>query len=246
MPRKIIIPNLDDLLRRYLAGESENQLAKEAGVNRCTFRRRLLDAGITPRSRSDAETLKWEQMSIEQRRSQVKAAHDVTRGRKVTTEELSMRAKTREGNLAYNIGEYEFILADWLREIGIGFIQNFAIGPYNCDFGIGSITVEVWGGGWHPKTEDTKRTKHILDAGYSMLFVDLDRRRFPINRIVTEYVIALLQETSSDPAARCQYWMVRGDGELIFKRFNDDNISLIPPFTTGRDISNGQYKRIPR
>ena len=246
MARKIFIPDLDNLLMRYQSGESENQLAKEAGINRQTFRKRILDAGIAPRTQSEAETTKWQNMTAGQRERQVKAAHKASRGRKVTIAELCLRAKMREGNINYNVAPDEIVFADWLRNIKINTICNFAVGPYNCDLGAGSVIVEIWGGSWHPKPEDTKRTKYILDAGYSILFIDLDRRRFPISRIVTEYVIALLQEASRNPTARCQYWMVRGNGELIFKRFNDDDISLIPPFTSGRDLTNGQYKRIPR
>lgn len=246
MSRKIFIPNLDDFLKRYISGESENKLAKEIGITRGVFRSRLLKSGITPRNQSQSETCKWKHLTIEQRASQVSAAHDSTRGRKVTFEELCLRARMREGCLGYNVSSSEIILANWLKELGIDVIHNLAVGPYNCDLGTGSITVEVWGGGWHPKPIEIKRTKYILDSGYAVLIVNLDNRRFPITRAVSQYVIALLQETSGDPTGRRQYWMVRGDGELIFKRFNGDNVSLIPPFTAGRDPANGKYHRISR
>lgn len=246
MTAKIFLPNLDDLLKRYLSGESENILAKEAGINRWTFRQRLIEAGITPRSQSEAETIKWSRMSPEKRIRQVSAAQDAARGRSAPFEELCLRAKMREGNLNYNVSTDEITLGNWLTEMGIGVVHNFAIGPYNCDIRTGPIIVEVWGGHWHPKPIDTKRTKYILDAGYSVLIIDLEKSRYPLTRLVTDYAIALIEETGGDPTGRRQYWMVRGDGELIFKRFNDDNISLIPPFTSSRDPANGQYKRVPR
>lgn len=244
MTKKLFIPDLDNFLNRYIAGESENKLAHEIGIARGAFRLRLLRAGITPRNQSESETLKWNQMPIDQRTRQVKAAHDAARGREVTFSELCLRAKMREGNLHYNVSPNEIILGNWLSESGINIIHNLAVGPYNCDLGTGSITVEVWGGGWHPKPIEVKRTKYILDSGYAVLLIDLNG--FPITRAVSQYVSALLEETSSNPTAIRQYWMVRGDGELIFKRFNDDNISLIPPFTSGRNPANGQYQRIPR
>ena len=246
MPSKIFIPNLDNLLERYQAGESENALAKEAGINRWTFRKRLREAAIKPRGRSEAEVIKWSKMTPEQRKIQTTAAHDAVRGRKASLDELAFRAKSREGSMTYNVSDSEIILGNWLRELEIQFVHNFAVGPYNCDIGTGPVTVEVWGGGWHPKPIEVNRTKYILDSGYAMLIIVLDSRRFPISRCVTEYIISLLEITSGDPAAQRQYWMVRGDGELIFKRFNDYNISLIPPFTSCRNPANGQYERVPR
>lgn len=238
MPKKIAIPNLDDLLRRYQSGVSENQLAKEAGVNRWTFRRRLHEAGITPRSQSEAETIKWERMTARQRNQQVKAAHAAARGRKVSFAELCKRAKTREGNIKYNVSSNEITLGKWMRELGLDVIHNLAIGPYNCDIGTGSIVVEVWGGNWHQKPIDIKRTKYILDRGYSVLIVDIDERRYPLTRSVTEYIIALRYESSSNPAIKRQYWMIRGNGKLIFKRFNSDDITFIMPACASNNITN--------
>lgn len=246
MTRKYIIPNIDDFLQRYIEGESENALAKELNISRCAFRTQLLNAGIKPRTQSESEAIKWKRMTASQREKQVAAAHNAARGREVPFDELCMRAKKREGNLAYNVSHNELILGNWLKEIGIPVIHNFAVGPYNCDIGTGSIIVEVWGGHWHPKPIDTERTKYILDSGYSVLIIDVDKRNFPITRAVTEYVVSLNNIARTDPASIRQYWMIRGSGELIFRRFNSDNISLIPPFTSGRDVTTGQYKRIPR
>jgi len=246
MPSKIFIPNLNNLLRRYLAGESEKKLSEEAGVNRCTFRQRLLKAGIKPRGRSEAETVKWSRMTSEQRAHQVKAAHNATEGRIPSFGELCRRATSREGSLRYNVAPEEIVLGGWLKELGMNIIHNFAIGPYNCDLGIGSITVEIWGGGWHPKLDEAERTKYILDSGFSILFISLDREHFPLTRAVTQYIISLLELHRRNPTARRQYWMIRGDGELIFKRVNNNDISLVPPFTRGRNPANGQYERVPR
>lgn len=247
MPSKITIPNLDNLLERYIAGESENQISKDAGINRWTFRQRLIKAGIVPRNQSQSEASKWSRMDRGQRIHQVNAAHKASIGRKVSFDELCLRAKSREGKIyPRTTSQEELIVGQWLTDAGLNIIHNFAVGPYSCDLGASSITVEIWGGGWHAKTIDVKRTKYILDSGYSTLIINIDRKRFPLSRAVTQYVISLLQETSSDPTGRRQYWMIRGDGELIFKRFNSDNISLIPPFTSGRNSTNGQYQRTPR
>ena len=165
MPRKVIIPNLDDFLKRYQSGESENKLAHEIGINRMTFRKRLLKAGIKPRGGREAELIKWSNMSIDKRKAQVVAAHNACRGRIVTFDESCRRAKSREGTINYNVSRNEVILGESLKELGLEVIHNLAVGPYSCDIGTGSVAVEVWGGGWHPKIGEVERIKYILDSG---------------------------------------------------------------------------------
>ena len=247
MPTKVIIPNLQDYLRRYQSGESENALAKEIGVNRSTFRKRLLDAGIAPRNQSQSETLKWAKMSRTKRANQVRAAHAAARGRNVSFDELCQRAKSREGNLNYNVSADEIALGDWLKSNGVDdVVHNAAVGPYNCDIRTGSIIVEVWGGNWHPKPIDIERTKYILDSGYHVLIIDT-QKRFPLDcSIIGEDIITCRYIFGLDPAGTREYWMIRGDGELIFARYNSDDISMIPPFTSSRNTANGQYMRVPR
>jgi len=245
MSRKICLPDPNNLAFRYTSGESENSLAKSLNVDRQVIRRHLLESGITPRNQSQAEAVKWRRMTIEQRRRQYAAAHAMARGREISHAERCRRAKARENSLTYNVSPAEIELSHWLTDMDIPVTHNLAIGTYSCDLGIASIAVEIWGGNWHPKAAETERTKYILDSGYSILIIRVDRRT-PLTRAVCQHVITLLELACANPAAPRQYWMIRGNGELIFKRFNDDNISLIPPFTSGRNPANGQYRRIPR
>ena len=246
MTRKILVPNLDDLLRRYVAGESENALAKESGINRFTFRTRLVEAGIIPRSQSEAELIKWSRMSARKRATQVAAAHEAARGRKVSFAEKCRRAKAIEGSKTHSVSDNEIVLGNWLRGMGYAPIHNLAVGPYNCDLGISAVAVEVWGGGWHPKPNEADRFKYILDAGHHIMIVDLEQRRFPLSRKVLQHIIALIEFAGSNPTITREYRMVRGNGEFVFRRLNDNNISLIPPFTSRRNPANGQYQRVPR
>ena len=131
------IPNLDDLLNRYVAGESENKLAREAGVSRPAFRLRLHKRGITPRSQSDAELAKWASMTAEQRAAQVAAAHEATKGRSVSWDELCRHAIGREQKRAYVVPT-ETELAAQLRKAGLDVTQQKAVGPYNIDVAVNS------------------------------------------------------------------------------------------------------------
>lgn len=50
MPDIIFIPNLDNFINRYLAGESANKLSEEIGVSRATLIRRMKSAGTAIRA----------------------------------------------------------------------------------------------------------------------------------------------------------------------------------------------------
>jgi len=58
MSRVVLIPNLHDLIRRYLAGESLQALAKAQGVIYATLRNRFLQAGVCLRNIAEAGRLR--------------------------------------------------------------------------------------------------------------------------------------------------------------------------------------------
>jgi len=66
-------------LREMYSQMSENKLAEELGVSRHAVKDALRAAGIQRRGQSDAERLKNEQMSEEERMAQVEAAHKARR-----------------------------------------------------------------------------------------------------------------------------------------------------------------------
>ena len=97
MTRYIEIPNLDDLRARYVAGEPEHKLAREAGVNRWTFRRRLLESGIEPRNVSESMFIRWSHATPEERARMLDNAHVATRGREVTMSEKELKVQNQRG-----------------------------------------------------------------------------------------------------------------------------------------------------
>jgi len=219
MPAKIEIPNLSDLLQRYVAGESENKLAREAGINRWTFRQRLLTAHIDPRTQSEAEKLKWARMTPTQRERQVRAAHIAVRGRTLSFREKHAQALGKEKALCHVV-PIETELATTLRTYGFLITQQKAIGVYNVDIAIHvpPIAVEIFGGSWHcyggHLARFHKRVKYILDEGWHVVIIWLDARRYPLGKGAVEYLIALRQELSGNPASRCQYRVILGNGQL--------------------------------
>jgi len=215
---KIEISNLDNLLERYRLGESENKLASEAGINRWTFRQRLIKAGITPRGQSESERAKWASMTPDQRAAQTSASHDAARGRKIGIDELGRNALGRETSKKGSIF-IEYWLAMRFADLGYSTIQQKAVGKYNIDVAINCppVAVEIFGGSWHSTGKHAakfhERTKYLFDAGWSVVIVWVDGRRYPIDIGAVNRINILAQDIRRDPSARRQYLVILGNGD---------------------------------
>jgi very-short-patch-repair endonuclease len=218
MPRIIEIPDLDNLVKRYIAGESENKLSREAGVNRMTFRLRLLKAGVTPRNQSQSEALKWANMTPAQRKRQVAAAHRAAIGRKISVAEKIARSKTVEIRQSH-VSPIEIELAKRLRNMGLDIATQKSVYFYNVDIAVNSppIAVEIYGGGFHNSgdhaTRHHKRTKKLLNLGWSVLIVWIDARRYPLSVGCDNYVIEFIDELRRNPTPRGKYRVILGNGQ---------------------------------
>jgi hypothetical protein len=148
-PKNQIAPNkidlsFDEIFREYERGESVNTVSKIFGVSRNVINRILVENGITPRTQSEAETLKWSKMSKEVRAKQVEKAHEACRGRIRSENELTTSALARERNPNIkHIGHGEIETVNLLNNLGVDFVYQKAIGRYNVDFAIGDVAVEL-------------------------------------------------------------------------------------------------------
>jgi very-short-patch-repair endonuclease len=214
-------PNLTDMLRRYVTGESENRLAQELQISRSTFRTRLLRNGIQPRSQSESESAKWSRMTARQRRRQVKAAHDAIRGKPISRARALANAIGRE-----RIAKISSLEKQLIKLLPLKIVPQKAFGPYNLDIAIEefSIAVELFGGGWHNygrhKARFEKRLKYLLDRGWSVLFIWVDKRKYPVTPVTAEQIIAFVEHCRRNPAPLGQYRMIRADGKVPPPSFN--------------------------
>jgi very-short-patch-repair endonuclease len=238
MALKRVHLDTDDLVQRYLAGESEKALAESLSVSRPTIRRHLIEAGVEPRGRSDAMYLRMGKTKPEERKRLASAAHAARRGYKCSPEELAERAKAIEINARGNISPAEEALANALRNQGVEVVQQKAIGPYNVDVAADSVAVEILGGQWHRARRHGKRLRHILDAGWDVIYIWVDGVRFPLGPGAAEYVIAHLQFRNGNPAAPRCYRVIRGTGEFLTGGGPDsDHLPDILPNTGRPDVA---------
>lgn len=210
-----------EVVRGYLMGESELSLSKRYGIDRNGIRRRLLRAGITPRTGSQAAFIMMSKLSPIERQARSAAAHVAAKGRIQPYSEREQRAKTREAK-QLGISKAELILADMLRERGFSNITpQKAVGKYNIDIVIEEprIAVEIYGGNFHTThrhaRRENERFPYILNSGWHVIVIWVNARHHPLTIDAANYIVAFIQSIGSNKTIRCQYRMVYGDGEPV-------------------------------
>jgi len=162
-----------EVVKLYESGESENAIAKRFNVSRGTIRSRLEVSGVPIRGRSEAELLKWSQMTTKQRENQVAAAHKATLGRKATRAERCRFARGIQASCKLSPLESRYLKV--FRDHSIDVIPQYAFEIYNLDFAIPSIklAIEIDGGNWHESKPKRKydRGKEVLlsNRGWSYI-----------------------------------------------------------------------------
>lgn len=238
MNRRIPLDS-EDILRRYLAGETKKAIAESLGVNQATVQRRLADFGITTaKNRSEAMKIRLSRMTPEERKALAEAANKAARGSKRSFQELCNRAKGVQEKGSH-ISKTERILAGWLLEKGISVIHQQAVGPYNIDLGAYPVAVEVFGGNWHATGKHAarlpERVNYLFNRGWNILIIWVNAIHHPLLPCVTDDIIAFIEQSRSNPSFRRQYRVIWGDGQFYSAGSGDDNnLALIPSGKRGQ------------
>lgn len=194
----------DEVLRRYAAGESANQIAHAFGSCHDAIRTRIQRAGMSYRDVAKAAPLRnYNQM-------------------------MTGVAKTK----TRKVGAGEDVMANWLRERGEIPYPQHAVGTRNIDIAIAPIAVEIMISADHPfRTEKYRvRTKELLDRGWWCCYVLVAPRTRILLPTVADQIVALAQFARSNPSAPREHWVIRGCGERASTSGDDiNNRSLIPP-----------------
>lgn len=228
---------VDDVAKRYRAGESENSIAQSYGVSRNVITRRLEIAGVKRRTMADANRLMMAERTPEENRRNTRAANKAMRGTTVPLERKMRVAATREARQTH-ISDHERELAKLLVGRGLDVRPQAAIGPYNVDMATGSVAVEVFGGGWHAYGVHRKRTperlRYILDQGWNLVIVWASLERWPIGEGACDYIEAFAKLASSNPALRGEYRVIWGDGQDATRPGLDVDDLALKPARRGR------------
>lgn len=237
MTAKRTMFDIDDLYRRYQAGESLKEVGDSIGIPFATIARWFRESGYARRTGSEAQRFTALRRTPEQRQALTHAAHSVVRGMTRTVDDLERRALGKQRTQAHQ-SAIERELLDMLPSHATACT---AIGPYNVDITVDGIAVEIFGGGWHgggrAAARWPKRIHYLLNAGWGVVVIWVDHRRYPLTVAAAEYVVALADQLCRQPTAVSQYRVIRGTGEEIIRGCAyDDHFPVIIPRGSGKRL----------
>lgn len=212
------------IVERYKRGDGAPALAKQLGLTTWQVYGFLKSIGQSRRSASEAKAVEWATMPEQAKAARVAAmapAWESIRGRRIPLEEKIRAAKTRYERLLGR-GEGEDELANAIKDLGLDVAQQFAIGPYNVDMAIRSsrIAVEVE----RPKSPThnssrltSQRTKYILDQGWTVLFVFLNKAK-PGSTVdvasASKDVVSVAEMLRGNESVRGKYGVIGSDRKV--------------------------------
>jgi hypothetical protein len=229
MPGKLEGLDVDDLVERYGTGESELALSKRLGVSRGVIRRRLLEAGLSPRDEHAAMVVRMASAPPSERRRLTAAANTARRGKGVAQIEAIRKAAWKEQSQFY-VGQGEREFGSWCQSAGAEIFYQRAVDRFNVDVALPPIAVEIHVTPTNPTRlrRFDRRSKEIMQRGWHLLYVWITRGH-PLSPASADYALTWLHETEGQPAALREYRVIRGGGELVTAGHYDPNhLALIP------------------
>jgi hypothetical protein len=218
MPRKIPPVNTNDLIKSYLAGESQNSIAKRIGVSRDAIRRIIVSNGVKVRGNADANRLMMTHRTPEENATNTTAAHTAVRGVKRNPEELISRAITRQSKMIY-VGMHESEFMQELISRGHSCVPQMAVERYNIDIAISPFAFEI-----HSQTilphkstrhgNTAQRIKYLADHGWTSIYA-LTAGKVTPNKIrdMVNQLESIMENASRNPTKRSEYWVIRRNGK---------------------------------
>jgi len=205
MSRIIEIPNLDDLLRLYQAGESEQKLSSEFGVGR------------TSAAHDAARGRKATVAEREQRARTVEA-----KGIGASQAERILADMLREKGVAQitsqkAVGIYNIDLAIKAPRIAI------------------EISGGNWHNTAKHIRLHHQRIPYIRNAGWSVVIIRVDALNYPLTVVAADYVVALSERLRLQKPKRGEYHVIRGNGEPVSILSSQFNCIPVVESPTSRD-----------
>lgn len=205
------LPSIE-IINKYTSGTSENKISIEYGVSRKVIRRILEENNVNIRNQSQAELLKWSQMTDDQRRNQVKNCHALSIGRVPSEETKNKIAIARQNNTPdhyIGVGEKEF--KELLSFKLIDFEYQKPILGYNLDFFIDGVAVELTsftGRNSKLKKPQQVRALNIFKAeSIHTLAVEIETEK-DIASFYNQIMSAVFDLQVKDKS-HCNYWIAR-------------------------------------
>jgi hypothetical protein len=232
-------PKSADVIADYISGISENGVSIKHGIQRDTVKRILAYNNIKRRNQSEAETLKWSQMTKDKRLKQVAKANHTMRNmpKEFHASNSIKQAISKEKSLS-KVGDFEMIFMDFLNKLGHRCTPQLAFGAYNIDIAIGNTAIEIHNNTAHPHNHPYYRQRivRLLESDWNVIYVKtigkVDVKR------ATSKLSQMIDLIQSNKPTLGQYGVIRGSGDFIATGcLNGNNLSIV-------NASDGFFKAI--
>ena len=175
----------------WVKNKSAEVLKREFNVSTAFIFRWCAKFGISMRTGSEANLLRFADSTIEERLAITAKAHDAVRGMKRSKVDLEKRARGVE---YAPMSKWELWFAKWLLEANItGFKHSYAFGVFNLDFAFpeNKVAIEIDGGGWHSSArkqlQDAKKEAYLTEQGWTLYRVSSNGYKNKTNEYSTSY-----------------------------------------------------------
>lgn len=242
---------LPDILKRYEFGIGLKAVAEEFGFAPQWLKSELDARGIKVRGRSEQQFARMAITPIETLQEMAIRNGFGIKGVAPNFETRCKAAETRFNTLAIKTSRLEREFAAILDKKGIDYLFQKNIGPYNADFVIGTVAVEIWGGQFHftgaHLERSPRRFKYFMDSGFDAVIIPTEPGNSKITAGLAEEAIRQIQFLCTNPPAIREYRMIWRDGNFTTRFRNDgEDLSFERPFRNARDATTGRYYRVAK
>lgn len=209
---------VEEIISKYRDGASLLSLSNEYDIARHAIKLRLRENGVEIRGASEANKLRMQDLSPEERSKLTDAANRARRELSDQQErELARKqAKTKERTKS-KVGQRERRFAQWLRECGYEPTLQKAVDVYNIDICVGTVAIEVHVHSSHPHGHPyyTRRIEDLLERGFDVLYIKMRVAEKPLTSRACDEACAFIDLRQRDKATGAEYRVIRGSGDPI-------------------------------
>ena len=190
-----ITSDFTDAIKAYISGESILSVSKRIGVSRVAFATRLSEAGVYIRSGSEANIIRMQRLSFDERRalsSSARVAHM-----------LSIQSNAAH----HSIGPGEIEISEAIESLGYSVSRQFSFNGGNIDLVVGDVAVEIKQNSGACFRAFTEREKQIVESGMRYIFIGFDYIDCISERL--QEIVALFDFAYRQPPSTGKHWVIK-------------------------------------
>ncbi|MCS3667432.1 transposase-like protein [Salinibacter ruber] len=206
--------NDQKVIDMYRSGDSVQKIADAHDVSRTPINRILDNNNVSRRSASEANEIRFSNMSQSERSKLTNPANRALRNKSDQWKTSVSRKQAISKQKTLNkIGKGEWETAAFFAKHDITPVMQKALGVYNLDVAVGSVGVEVHNAKGHPHTEYRSRIQSVLESGWHIFYIKI--RFEPLQELALMKAMEFFNAARQDPQIPRQYRLIDGSGDFL-------------------------------